>query len=188
MVRFNIPQRLSSKLKPRILNASEIIIMQARVSLLPASVSLSRQDTVCLCVNIHSAGRMPLNFWNTVLFTISKQQFSLKGRRFSYMHIFIYTSSYPGDPPLLIKTLDKLSVCLGRGHPCALMRRWRMHSRSLFFLNTLFYGQKTTPFISTITEPGPMTFCQFIAGQDGQSHVNVLTWRSFPAAKSTNTI
>lgn len=62
MVRFNIPQRLSSKLKPRILNASEIIIMQARVSLLPASASLSRQDTVCLCVNIHSAGRMPLNF------------------------------------------------------------------------------------------------------------------------------
>ena len=46
MVRFNIPQRLSSKLKPRILNASEIIIMRARVSLLAASVSL----TVCVCV------------------------------------------------------------------------------------------------------------------------------------------
>lgn len=60
--------------------------------------------------------------------------------------------------------------------------------QKFIFLNTLFYGQKTTPFISTITEPGPMTFCQFIAGQDGQSHVNVLTWRSFPAAKSTNTI
>lgn len=32
MVRFNIPQRLSSKLKPRLLNASEIIIMRARVT------------------------------------------------------------------------------------------------------------------------------------------------------------
>lgn len=40
MVRFNIPLRLSSKLKLRLLNASEIIIMQACVSLLPASVSL----------------------------------------------------------------------------------------------------------------------------------------------------
>lgn len=41
MVRFNIPQRLSSKLKLRLLNASEIIIMQACVSLLAASVSLT---------------------------------------------------------------------------------------------------------------------------------------------------
>lgn len=40
MVRFNIPQRLSSKLKLRLLNASEIIIMQACVSLLAACVSL----------------------------------------------------------------------------------------------------------------------------------------------------
>lgn len=40
MVRFNIPLRLSSKLKLRLLNASEIIIMQACVSLLPACVSL----------------------------------------------------------------------------------------------------------------------------------------------------
>lgn len=42
MVRFNIPQRLSSKLKTRLLNASEIIIMRACVSLLAASVSLRR--------------------------------------------------------------------------------------------------------------------------------------------------
>ena len=74
MVRFNIPQRLSSKLKPRILNASEIIIMRACVcvSLLAASVSLSEKARcvcvwcvlclVCVCcvcvVDIHCAERM----------------------------------------------------------------------------------------------------------------------------------
>lgn len=41
MVRFNIPQRLSSKLKPRLLNASEIIIMRARVTAGGSCLSLT---------------------------------------------------------------------------------------------------------------------------------------------------
>lgn len=123
MVRFNIPQRLSSKLKPRILNASEIIIMRACVPLLAASVSLSL--TICVCVNIHCAGRMLKNLWITV-WSQSANSFHEKEEFFSYMHKF--TDNTPTPTPF-------------------------HESHLILFSNTFSSSQTTATFISAIIEP-----------------------------------
>lgn len=80
MVRFYIPQGLSSKLKLRLLNASEIIIiMQACVSLLAACVSL----LVC----IRSMGRILLGLLITIHF--------IKWRAFFILCVYLHVHIHP---------------------------------------------------------------------------------------------
>lgn len=101
----------------RLFNASEIIIMRACVSLLAAAVFL----TVDVCSPSRRRARCKL-----IKRCVARNQQTVcvkKEKNFPVMQIFTHKHTHTplpwdpssGDPPLLIKTLDKPSVCPGRG-------------------------------------------------------------------------